>query len=140
MAMTGVLRPGHAQIRVLDMEESVKWYTEVMGLVPMGRDSQGRAYFKTRAERDHNSIILRQSDRAGMDFFGYKVLDKATLDEPGKKAPGLRREDRAHPRRRAAGDRRARALPDPHRPHDRAVRRQDRRGQRRRLQQTPTWT
>ena len=41
MAMTGVLRPGHAQIRVLDLEESVKWYTEVMGLVPMGRDQQG---------------------------------------------------------------------------------------------------
>ena len=39
MAMTGVLRPGHAQLRVLDLEESVQWYTDVMGLVPMGRDS-----------------------------------------------------------------------------------------------------
>lgn len=85
MAMTGVLRPGHAQIRVLDLEESVKWYTDVMGLKPMGRDKQGRAYFKTRAERDHNSIILRQADRAGMDFFGYKVLNQATLDDLEKK-------------------------------------------------------
>ena len=33
MAMTGVLRPGHAQLRVLDMDESVKFYTDVMGLV-----------------------------------------------------------------------------------------------------------
>ena len=79
MAMTGVLRPGHAQIRVLDLDESIKWYTDVMGLVPMGKDSQGRAYFKARAERDHNSIILRQADRAGMDFFGFKVRDDATL-------------------------------------------------------------
>mgnify|MGYP002738067147 CR=1 FL=1 len=47
----------------------------------MGKDDQGRAYFKTRQERDHNSIILRQADRAGMDFFAYKVLDSATLDE-----------------------------------------------------------
>ncbi len=85
MAMTGVLRPGHAQIRVLDMDESVKFYTDVMGLKPMGKDAQGRAYFKTRAERDHNSIILRQADRAGLDFFGYKVLDAATLDELEKK-------------------------------------------------------
>jgi len=85
MSMTGVLRPGHAQIRVLDLEESVKWYTNVMGLKPMGRDSQGRAYFKTRAERDHNSVILRQADHAGMDFFGFKVLDKATLDDLEKK-------------------------------------------------------
>lgn len=81
MAMTGVLRPGHVQIRVLDLEESVKWYTEVMGLVPQGRDKAGRAYFKTRQERDHHSVILRQSDRAGLDFMGFKVLDKATLDE-----------------------------------------------------------
>jgi len=85
MAITGVLRPGHAQIRVLDLEESVKWYTDVMGLVPMGRDKQGRAYFKTRQERDHNSIVLRQADRAGLDFFGFKVLDKATLDDLEKK-------------------------------------------------------
>ncbi len=85
MAMTGVLRPGHAQIRVLDLEESVKWYTEVMGLVPMGRDKAGRAYFKTRSERDHHSIILRQAERAGLDFFGYKVLDQATLDDLDKK-------------------------------------------------------
>ena len=85
MAMTGVLRPGHAQIRVLDLEESVQWYTNVMGLQPMGRDAQGRAYFKTRNERDHHSIILRQADQAGLDFFGYKVLDKATLDDLEKK-------------------------------------------------------
>ncbi|MDR0780174.1 MAG: catechol 2,3-dioxygenase [Pseudomonadales bacterium] len=94
MAMTGVLRPGHAQIRVLDLEESVAWYTNVMGLVPMGRDVQGRAYFKTRQERDHHSIILRQADRAGMDFFGFKVLDNATLNHLEKKlvAHGVRTE------------------------------------------------
>ena len=81
MAMTGVLRPGHAQIRVLDMDESVQFYTHVLGLVETGRDASGRVYFKTRAERDHNSVVLRQADRAGMDFFGFKVLDQATLDD-----------------------------------------------------------
>ena len=81
MAMTGVLRPGHAQIRVLDMEESVQFYTNVLGLIETGRDSQGRVYFKAWDERDHNSIVLRQADRAGLDFFGYKVLNKATLDD-----------------------------------------------------------
>lgn len=79
--MTGVLRPGHAQIRVLDMDESVQFYTHVLGLVETGRDASGRVYFKTRAERDHNSVVLRQADRAGMDFFGFKVLDQATLDD-----------------------------------------------------------
>jgi catechol 2,3-dioxygenase len=44
----------------------------------------GRVYFKAWDERDHNSVILRQADRAGMDFFAFKVLDKATLDKLDK--------------------------------------------------------
>ncbi|MGI9246565.1 MAG: catechol 2,3-dioxygenase [Steroidobacteraceae bacterium] len=81
MAMTGVLRPGHFQLRVLDMEESVKFYTDVLGLIETGRDKSGRVYFKCWDERDHSSLILRQADRPGMDFYGFKVLDKATLDK-----------------------------------------------------------
>ena len=38
MAMTGVLRPGHAQVRVLNLEESVHFYRNVLGLVETGRD------------------------------------------------------------------------------------------------------
>lgn len=79
MAMTGVLRPGHAQIRVLDLEEGVRHYRDVLGMVETGRDAQGRVYLKCWDERDHNSLILRQADRAGIDFFAFKVLDKATL-------------------------------------------------------------
>jgi catechol 2,3-dioxygenase len=79
--MTGVLRPGHAQIRVLDLEEGVRHYRDVLGLVETGRDAQGRVYLKCWDERDHSSVILRQADRAGIDFFAFKVLDKATLDK-----------------------------------------------------------
>ncbi len=79
MAMTGVLRPGHAQVRVLDLEEGVKFYRDVLGLVETGRDGQGRAYFKCWDERDHHSLVLRGADRAGLDFFGFKVLDRDTL-------------------------------------------------------------
>ena len=81
MAMTGVLRPGHAQLRVLDMDESVKFYTEVMGLQEVGRDASGRVYFKCWDERDHHSVVLRQADRAGIDLFAFKVLNKATLEK-----------------------------------------------------------
>ncbi len=81
MAMTGVLRPGHAQVRVLDLEEGIKFYRDVMGLVETGRDDQGRVYFKCWDERDHSSYIIREADQAGIDFFGFKVLDEATLDQ-----------------------------------------------------------
>lgn len=79
MAMTGVLRPGHAVVRVLDLEESVRFYTDVMGLKETGRDRSGRVYFKCNDERDHNSFVIRKSDRAGLDHFAFKVLDDATL-------------------------------------------------------------
>ena len=79
MAMTGVLRPGHAVVRVLDLDESVKFYTEVMGLKEMGRDKSGRVYFKCHEEHDHNSFIIRKADTAGLDAFAFKVANKATL-------------------------------------------------------------
>lgn len=81
MAMTGVLRPGHVAIRVLDLEEGINHYKNVLGLIETGRDKQGRVYFKTWDERDHNSVIIREADQAGIDFFAFKVADKATLDK-----------------------------------------------------------
>lgn len=80
MAMTGVLRPGHAQLRVLNLEEGVHHYRDVLGMVETGRDQQGRVYLKCWDERDHHSLVLREAEQAGIDFFGFKVLDKATLD------------------------------------------------------------
>jgi catechol 2,3-dioxygenase len=81
MGMTGVLRPGHVQIRVLDLEEAAQFYGNVIGLIETGRDSHGRVYFRAWDEREHSSIILRQADQAGMDFMGWKVDSVATLDK-----------------------------------------------------------
>ena len=78
MALTGVLRPGHMQLKVLDLDEAVEFYSNVVGLVQTGRDAT-RAYFKGWDERDHNSVILRDAGEAGMDFYGFKVADDATL-------------------------------------------------------------
>jgi catechol 2,3-dioxygenase len=63
----------------MDLDVCRKFYRDVIGLVETGTDAQGRVYFKAWDERDHNSVILRQADRAGVDFVGFKVLDKATL-------------------------------------------------------------
>lgn len=81
MSLNGVLRPGHIQLRMLDLEEGVRFYRDVLGLQETGRDAQGRVYLKTWDERDHHSVILREADEAGMDFIGYKVLNESTLDQ-----------------------------------------------------------
>ena len=79
MAFTGVLRPGHIQLRVLDMGAAIEHYTETLGLVETGRDDSGRVYFKAWDEFDHSCLILRQADSAGMDFMAFRVADNDCL-------------------------------------------------------------
>jgi len=69
----GVMRPGHIQIRVLDMEEAVVHYRDRLGLIEVRRDSENRAYFKGWTEMDAFSVVLREADEPGMDFVGFKV-------------------------------------------------------------------
>ncbi len=76
----GVLRPGHVQIRVLDIEEAVVHYRDRMGLIETNRDQQNRVYLKGWTEVDAFSVVLREADHPGMDFMGFKVLNDATLD------------------------------------------------------------
>ncbi len=79
MAITGVLRPGHVSIRVLDLNEAVKHYTEVLGLLETARDAQGRVFLKAWDEHDHHSVVLREADAAGMDYMGWRVDSPVTL-------------------------------------------------------------
>ena len=65
MSMTGVVRPGHCLLRVLDMEAALKHYTEVVGLIETDRDEKGQVYLKAWDEQDHHSIILREADIPG---------------------------------------------------------------------------
>jgi catechol 2,3-dioxygenase len=76
----GVMRPGHVQIRVLDMEEALKHYRDLLGLIEMDRDDQGRVYLKGWTEVDKYSVVLREADEAGMDFMGFKCVSEDVLD------------------------------------------------------------
>lgn len=81
MAMTGVLRPGHVQLRVLDMDASLAHYVDRMGLIETDRDDQGRVYLKGWDEQDWFSVVLRPANEPGMDFMGFKVDSAATLNQ-----------------------------------------------------------
>lgn len=76
----GIMRPGHVQIRVLDMDEALKHYTELLGLIETDRDDQGRVYLKGWTEVDKFSVVLTEADQAGMDFMGFKCVSEDTVD------------------------------------------------------------
>ncbi len=81
MALTGVLRPGHVVIRVLEMEPALKHYVTVLGLREVARDTKTkRVFLKAWDEVDHHSIVLREADEAGMECMAWKVDSPATLD------------------------------------------------------------
>lgn len=77
----GVMRPGHIQLRVLDMQEALRHYRDLLGLIEVHTDSQGRVYLKGWTEIDKFSVVLREADEPGMDFVGYKVVDEQTLEK-----------------------------------------------------------
>ncbi len=79
MALTGVLRPGHVALRVLEMEPALKHYRDVLGLIEVARDDKNRVFLKAWDEHDHHSVVLREADEAGMDYMGWKVDSPATL-------------------------------------------------------------
>ena len=81
MALTGVLRPGFVQLRVLDMPESIDYYTKRIGLHQVAEGPDGRVYLKSADEFDHHSIVLRRADHAGVDLMAFKVLEDADLDK-----------------------------------------------------------
>ncbi|HLV78560.1 MAG TPA: catechol 2,3-dioxygenase [Marinobacter sp.] len=77
----GVMRPGHVQIRVLDMKEALQHYVDLLGLIETDRDEQGRVYLKAWTEVDKFSVVLREADEAGCDFMGFKVLNEDALNQ-----------------------------------------------------------
>ena len=75
----GVMRPGHIQLRVLNLESALAHYRDLLGLIEVDRDDFGRAYLKAWTEVDKFSLVLREADEPGMDFMGFKVIDDECL-------------------------------------------------------------
>lgn len=76
----GVMRIGHASIRVMDMAAAVKHYEKVLGMKKTMEDKHGNVYMKCWDEWDKYSLILTQSDQAGLNHVAYKVEHDADLD------------------------------------------------------------
>ena len=77
----GVMRIGHASLKVMDMGAAVKHYTDVLGMKVTMEDKSGNVYLKCWDEWDRYSIILTPSDEAGMNHVAYKVEKDSDLDD-----------------------------------------------------------
>jgi len=81
MGFNGTLRPGLVQMRVLDLDKTLDFYVNVLGLDEVGRTADGRVMLKAYDEFDHHSVTLRLADEAGLDFVAFKVTCPETLED-----------------------------------------------------------
>ena len=81
----GILRLSHLELPVPDLELALAYYTEVVGLVEVGRDEE-RAYLKCWDEHDHHSLTLHASPSPGLGHLSFKVEREEDLDELGAAA------------------------------------------------------
>jgi catechol 2,3-dioxygenase len=77
----GVMRIGHASLKVMDMAAAVRHYENVLGMKRTMEDKHGNVFLKCWDEWDKYSIILTPSDRAGLNHLGFKVEKDSDLDE-----------------------------------------------------------
>jgi catechol 2,3-dioxygenase len=89
-----VTKLGYASLRSTDLEATISYYTDLIGLRLIDRDSEGRAYLQTVDAQDHHCLVLTKSDRAGLDHAGYKVNDPSDLAEAARAL--AEREIKAH--------------------------------------------
>lgn len=68
----GILRLGHVDVTVTDLDLATAYYTGVMGMEISAR-TQDSVYLKCWDEEDHHSLRLRYAPRVGMDLMSFKV-------------------------------------------------------------------
>ncbi|SFJ57200.1 catechol 2,3-dioxygenase [Celeribacter neptunius] len=80
MSQEGLLRPGIIQLRVLDMDEAITHYRDRIGLDLVSTEADGRVYLKAFDEFHRHSVVLREADSAGIDFFAFKADGQDAVD------------------------------------------------------------
>lgn len=78
LKMSNIAHIGHASIYVTDMEKSIWFFTEVLGLY-VTEVQGGKAYLRAWQDWDHHTLVLVQSDRPGLDHFGWRVDSEKSL-------------------------------------------------------------
>lgn len=65
-----IVKLGHVELRVTDLERSVGYYQDVMGLT-VTEEAGGAAHL--RAGPSHHDLTLRQAERPGLEHYAWRV-------------------------------------------------------------------
>ncbi len=78
-ASVTILRLGHVEYRVADLERAREFYVELLGFVETSRD-RDRVYLRGLEEREHHSFVLRRAGSPGVSHFAFRVASEEDLD------------------------------------------------------------
>jgi catechol 2,3-dioxygenase len=78
-AVEGILRLSHAEVRVPDLELSIAYYTEVVGLIETDR-TDNQSFLKGWDELQHHSLILTSASSYGLNSLAFKIVDPTELE------------------------------------------------------------
>jgi len=78
--MSGIMRIGFVHIWVNDLEESARFYEDVVGLERTG-ENEGGVYYKCWDEYDHHSLVLTKGPNPGIIRVGWKVACESDLSK-----------------------------------------------------------
>jgi catechol 2,3-dioxygenase len=69
----------HVEVLTPKPEESLRFYTDVLGLEESGRDG-GSVYLRGWGEWDHHSLKLTEAARPGLGHLGWRALSREHLE------------------------------------------------------------
>ncbi len=82
-----ILRLGHVEYRVTDLERARAFYVDLLGFVETARDAE-RLYLRGLEEREHHGLVLRQAPSAGVSHFAFRVAAEDDLDRLAHRCAG----------------------------------------------------
>ena len=74
-----ILKTGHVELRVTDLERAREFYVELLGFVETERRAD-RIYLRCIEDWEHHSMILRQAESPGLSHIAYRIESEADLD------------------------------------------------------------
>src|SRR5699024_3657242 len=69
---------GHFEISVIDVDKSLQFYTERMGLV-LAEPDGNYAYLRAWQDYDHHTLVLKASNTSELNRIGWRVSTSESL-------------------------------------------------------------